>query len=448
MKKDSTIGVVREGDGLSWARASRARPGEPAACGAGAPPGGSEGLTLALSTSDVLFKALLVPTANPEEVAVIARNQMELEAPLEPERMVFAHETLRRQGEGTLVLAAAAPLDAVEAMREAAGADAARIVRVDAAALGFARALLASPAAAESGRQPVLFEEDGRLSLLLLEDRAPVLVRSLGAAASATAASLRAALRLALLQAEMDRGPAPAAPLLLAAGGSALLAAATAAASASGRELRTAAPATLAPAAFGAALRTLEGSGFSLYPEAWTAALSDRRWRRTFALSAGAAAAVWLALALALFGWPALLSSRIKSLQAEAKRLEPAEAAVDEVRTRIAIIDRYSDRTYSPLEVLREVSLAMPEDVTLAQLRYDAARRQAEVDGVAHSSPPAYELSNRLRDSPLFARNDFVTGPSKNANTDRTTFTLRLLFAAAEGEGDAPGDAAGGEGSR
>ena len=90
----------------------------------------------------------------------------------------------------------------------------------------------------------------------------------------------------------------------------------------------------------------------------------------------------------------------------------------------------------------------MPEDVTLAQLRYDAARRQAEVDGVAHSSPPAYELSNRLRDSPLFARNDFVTGPSKNANTDRTTFTLRLLFAAAEGEGDAPGGAAGGEGSR
>ena len=71
MKKDSTIGVVREGDGLSWARASRARPGEPAACGAGAPPGRSEGLTLSLSTSDVLFKALLVPTANPEEVAVI-----------------------------------------------------------------------------------------------------------------------------------------------------------------------------------------------------------------------------------------------------------------------------------------------------------------------------------------------------------------------------------------
>ena len=144
-------------------------------------------------------------------------------------------------------------------------------------------------------------------------------------------------------------------------------------------------------------------------------------------------------LALALFGWPSVLGSRIKARQARVDAAAPAEAAVQEVRDRIRIIDRYSDRTYSPLEVLREVSLAMPEGVTLARLSYDAARREASVECSALSSQPAYEMSNRLKVSPLFARNDIVAGPTENKGTGRTTFTIRLLFAGgADGEGGTP----------
>ena len=144
-------------------------------------------------------------------------------------------------------------------------------------------------------------------------------------------------------------------------------------------------------------------------------------------------------LALFLFGWPSLLGSRIKARQARVDAAAPAEAAVQEVRDRIRIIDRYSDRTYSPLEVLREVSLALPENVTLARLSYDAARREASVECTALSSQPAYEMSNRLKVSPLFARNDIVAGPTENKSIGRTTFTIRLLFAGGEGEGEGEG---------
>lgn len=440
MKSESGIGVQRRGEGLAWARASGAGAEGPDAAGEGAPAWrGAESATLALPTADLLFRAERIPSSDSGEVAQAARLLLEAESPLDPSEMVFAHEVLSSDAEGTLVLAAAAPVAAVERLREAAGADPSAVARVDAAALGLARNLAGRPEFAASGRQPVFAEEDGRLVLMLFEDGRPALVRPAGSARAASGPALASALRLALLEAEMARGPMDAAPaLLVSPSGSALLPAATAAATAAGRELRVLDAAALPPAAFGCARRTLEGASFDLFPDAWRAALAERRSRRRAALALGGAAALWVVLALVLFGWPSLLGSRIQARQARVDAAAPAEAAVQEVRDRIRIIDRYSDRTYSPLEVLREVSLAMPEGVTLARLSYDAARREASVECSALSSQPAYEMSNRLKVSPLFARNDIVAGPTENKGTGRTTFTIRLLFAGGGEEGGAP----------
>ena len=441
MKTESGIGVERRGEGLAWARASGAGAEKPDAAGEGAPAWrGADPATLALPTADLLFRAERIPSADPDEIAQIARNLMESESPLDPAEMVFSHEVLSSDAESSLVLAAAAPAAAVERLREDAGADPATVVRVDAAALGLVRNLAGRPEFAASGRQPVFAEEDGRLVLMLLENGRPALVRPAGSSRAASGPALASALRLALLEAEMARGPMDAAPaLLVSASGSALLAAATAAASAAGRELRVVDAAALPPPAFGCARRTLEGAAFDLFPDSWRDQLAERRARKRAAFAFGGAAALWAALALFLFGWPSLLGSRIKARQARVDAAAPEEAAVQEVRDRIRIIDRYSDRTYSPLEVLREVSLALPEGVTLSGLTYDAARREASVECTAHSSQPAYEMSNRLKVSPLFARNDIVAGPTENKNLGRTTFTIRLLFAGGgEGEGGAP----------
>ena len=399
--------------------------------------------TLAIPTADLLFRAERIPASDPDDVAQIARNLLETESPLDPAEMVFSHEVLSTDAESSLVLAAAAPIAAVDRVREEAGADPGAVARVDASALGLVRALADKAGTlASSGRQPVLAEEDGRLVLILLENGRPALVRSVGPSRTASGPALSSALRLALLEAEMARGPMDAAPALLVApggGGAGLLGPATAAASAAGRELRTVDAASLATPAAGAALRTKEGAAFDLFPDDWRATLAERRARKRAAIAFGGAAALWVALALVLFGWPSLLGSRIKARQARVDAAAPAEAAVQEVRDRIRIIDRYSDRTYSPLEVLREVSLAMPEGVTLVRLSYDSARREANVECSALTSQPAYEMSNRLKASPLFARNDIVNGPTENKGTGRTTFTIRLAFAGgADGEGGAP----------
>ena len=152
----------------------------------------------------------------------------------------------------------------------------------------------------------------------------------------------------------------------------------------------------------------------------------------------------WIALVGVLWGWPAALAARQAALQKQVDALEPAESAVREVRERIRLIERYSDRTFSPLEVLREVSLALPQGVTLKNYSYESARREASVEAEARASAPAYDFSNRLKSSPLLARNDIVSGPTENRNTGKTGFKIRMAFATPEDGAAGPVPAQGG----
>ncbi len=459
MKKDYATGVAPEGDSAVWARISRTSARAPDDAGTGAPPAPRRGerLTLVIPVADVLLRAERLPTSDPEEIAAIAANRMEAESPLEPDEMVFAHEVLETSGDESLVLCAAAPVSACNrALAAATGSDspsgAALVARVDCAASGLARSLAAAGLSAASGRQPVLAMDGGRAALIVLEDGRPILARAAGAPAA-----FAQTLRLALMQAEMSCGPErSAAPLLCLATGPEWVAAAQAAASASGRECETPPhEAQIPSAAFGAALRTLEGASGSsqrhggggaldLFPAPWSAALDERRYRRTFIACSAAALVAWAALVGALWGWPAALGARQAALQREVDALAPREGAVRQVRERIRLIDRYSDRTFSPLEILREISLALPEGVTLKQMAYEAARRECTVEGESRGSAPAYDFSNRLKSSPLLARNDIVSGPTENRNTGKTNFRIRLSFAAPE-DGEGGGAAPGGE---
>lgn len=447
MKKDSATGVAAHGDSAIWARASRPDARAPEEAGAGVPPAprGGERWTLVLPVQDVLLRAERFPTGDPGEIAAIAANRMEAESPLEPEEMVFSHEVLERSEDASLVLCAAAPVAAcAKALAAATGSEAASgaslVCRVDCAAAGLARSLAAAGLLAETGRQPILAMDGDRPVLLVVDGGRLVLARAAG-----SPASFPQTLRLALIQAEMACGPeSSATPLLCLAQGPEWLAAAQAAATAAGRECSTPPlDAKVPPAVFGAALRTLEGRPgpdcppgppLDLFPATWRAALDDRRYKRLFVAGAAAAFAVWVALVGALWGWPAALGAREAALQREADSLAPAEGAVRQVRERIRLIDRYSDRTFSPLEILREISLALPDGVTLKQMAYEAARRECTVEGEARGSAPAYDFSNRLKSSPLLARNDIVSGPTENRNTGKTNFRIRLSFATPDGE--------------
>lgn len=396
-----------------------------------------DAITLVLPTADVFFRTERIPSADPDEIAAITENLMLTEAPLEPDEMVFSHETIAtehapvpagEEGSGDLstVLAAAAPVAAAEKAREAAGVDPGRVARVDVAALALARAL-ADASVPAAGVQPVLSVEDGRLTLMILSARRPVFVRSVCALRTAKPATVANAVRLAFVAAGAE---GPVAPMLLVAAGEELATLQTLAAP---RECIPVDPGSLAAPAEAAAARTAAGCAFNLFPAAWSAALEDRSFRRRFMGGIVAGAVLWALLMLGLYGYPALLKARASSLSAESAKLAPASDAVNEIRERIRIIDRYSDRTYSALEILREAVLALPEGITLTGYRYDATRKEAFVDGATQSSPPAYEFDTVLKDSPLVSKTMFDVPPSLNRTTGKTTFTLHIWFGPKEG---------------
>ena len=429
MKNDTSTGIAPMGDGLAWARASRARHDRPVAQGSGPfPAHGTEGATLVLGSGSALFRAESVPSSDADEIAEIMRNQLETESPLDPEQMVFSHEILRREGERTLVLAAAAPVATVEALREKAAVPASRVDRVDVALLGLLRLLRGRPEVPAEGRVPVLAEEGGSLHLALLEGGVPVLLRSAGPVRAAAGGRLANAIRLAALQAEMSRGSAPLGPVLLVSSDATLRDAGRQAAEALGVPFRTLDPATLPPPAFGAALRTVEGEGMNLFPDAWRSALDDRRYRRRFAFGIAVGAVLWLVLFAFLYGFPWLLERRLRALENESEALAPAEAEVDQIGGRLLLIDEYSDRTYSPLETLLEVCLAMPQDVELSAFTYTADPGNALLEITSPTQQKAFDFFERLKPSPLFARTEFVTPPAQDRNSRRVTSSINLTF--------------------
>ena len=431
MKKDASIAITRIGNELVWTHIPRSNPSSASAThGNGIPSLHSgDAATLVLSTSDAIFLRMVIPSDDPEEIAGIAANQMEQEAPLDPSEMVFSHEVLGIEDGTATVLGAAASVASVEALREAAGIDPAQIDRVDVAACGLVRVLQEAKALpAAPGIIPLLQVENGKIVLFILENGSLAMARPLAPLETAKPQAIATAVRLALLHA--NAAPAGNAPLLVLSDSPTVRALGEETAKRLDRECRMLDPASIPPATAGVAIRSLENAQLNLFPDSWKNKLADRTYRRRFLLAGAAGVLLWIVLAAVLYGWPLLLSAKETTLANEVARLAPDEENVNEIRERIRIIERYSDRTFSPLEVLREISLSLPDGLTLTAYRFDAVRREATVEAsTPNGTLPAYEFSNRLKTSKLFKSDTFVSGPTESKNGERTTFTMRLEFA-------------------
>ncbi|MGI5869898.1 MAG: PilN domain-containing protein [Kiritimatiellia bacterium] len=459
MKQNAT-GIAFDGRSVSWARLDRARdavasgdagaiPGAPSPTAFEAPEAYEAALadfgrrvaektpdtcTLALPTRDLIFRSIHLPSADLDEIRAMARNQVEKDSPFPIEEMVASFEILEQTQDAALVLCAAAPLRAVETARIATGADPARIERVDAAALGLLRSLADSFEAAPSpgARDILLLDEGGAITLMIVDSGRPMLIRAAGEAQTASKTDLTRLVRIALIQTASEHGALPLGRLVVATGEDALRAAATAAATAVSCPVVSLSKPRLPSPARGVALRTLEDRRLDLFPDDWRERLAERKFRKTFRTGVIAAAAVWALFAGYLFGWPLLLDQRIKALDAEVQRLAPDEEKVNDIRTRIRIIGRYSDRTFSPMEALLEVSNAMPPGIELAAFRYNGARRQVTIEGRAGMSTIVYDFMDNLKRSAIFASNKLVSGPTLNRNLGVNVFELSIDFKTSE----------------
>lgn len=463
--KDSSTAIAYDGKTIGWARAEKSSGMQkPTASGSFGPfPKESEfadaagfqaatesyarkasarlsdNATLTVTSDNLVFRTMRLPAIDPDEIRAMTLTQMEKDAPLPMEEMVCSHEILSADETNSLVLATSAPIATVEQAATRVGLNPERIERVDAQILGILPLLANAEALLSTHREIILAEEGSTVTLVITESGMPVLIRSLGPGATAFGSTLLQTITLSLIQTEMGHGPSKVTQLITLSGSKDAIQAASSIAEQLGFPFKVISPRSLPPPAFGNALRSLTEDTLNLFPDAWKAMLKENQLKQTFRIAILTGVTLWLLLVGWLYAWPAFVDHRIKKRNAEVTRLAPAESKVNDVRNRIKIIEAYSDRTFSPMETLLEVSINLPQGIELSAYRYNGTKKQALVEGRARVPTLVYDFMDQLKTSRLFGEVKLTSGPTFNRNLGLNVFELNVEFKKpADQEGSTP----------
>jgi type IV pilus assembly protein PilM len=94
---------------------------------------------------------------------------------------------------------------------------------------------------------------------------------------------------------------------------------------------------------------------------------------------------------------------RLANLNKELKNLKPLLSEIQGTRKRLSIIKSYTDQRTSSLEILRELSLIVPEEVHLSNLIFEK-NKLVDLTGKAASQPLVTRLATLLEDSDYFEK--------------------------------------------
>ena len=123
--------------------------------------------------------------------------------------------------------------------------------------------------------------------------------------------------------------------------------------------------------------------------------------------------------------------------EAEARRLEEPALAVRALKATLNELQVYADRSASPLECLREVSLALPDGVSMNSYVY-VKGEDLKIRGEAREAQAVYDFVSALEASDLFpgVHNDGV-----NTRSGKSAFSLTVFL---PGSTNAPAASTGG----
>lgn len=331
---------------------------------------GTHEFALALPLSRLLVKTVRLPVEARDDIQDAAQSELDGISPFPDEVLKPGAEIVAESDKDLVGIVAALPDAASAEIAEALSIAKVHVTRTDAAVLGWMRSLwpqICEKAAVS--RRLVLFNLGTGWDLVVLDDGAPVYLRGIGGVSSA--AELGREVTLSLLQCESSmaseigdvvvcsRGPVADDVLgRLAAFG----------------PVRTVYVEDEYAGADGVARRIIEGSALDVTPATWSEDLAESRFRRKMLVALSIAGGLWLALMGVLFGVDAVydfMADHQKDLR-NAPRHKREFKEVSDMKDRVALIERYSDRAHSAIEILKAVSDSLPlaEDMTFRSFRY------------------------------------------------------------------------------
>ena len=335
---------------------------------------------LALPLNRLLVKMVRVPQG--EDPVATAEPVLKSLSPFPDDPLTVSCETVREDGDGRVVIAAALPESAADDIGEALDAEKLNVVRIDSLALGQIRGVWPS-LGESSSRRLVLLDSADCLSLIVLDGDQPSAIRAI-----TDRTDLSREIMLSLLEAEDFGGARKLEEIILVEndksderdeGGessqvplapqdppvkedplSALEAFAPV------RRLTVGADAALV----GVAERTADEGALNALPASWRELLEETRFKAKLVKYLAIAGGVWLLVMAVLFGVPMVYDFMTDHQKSLSKQHQRQYKEVKEMKAKVDLIHKYSDHARGALEIMKALSDRLPEEVTLTAWNY------------------------------------------------------------------------------
>lgn len=364
-------------------------------------------IAVALPSEQVLMRVVRLPTMDAAEIRDMAALQVDKFSPFPVEQMAVSQELLAQAEGATRVMIAAAQQEHVAKLGAVLQGAGLWPREVDVEVLGWWRLLKQAQKIPAEGPHILMVMDGPATELIVARDGVPVLVRSLGSQAhlapAESASELAEELNYTLTTLESEWGVQAAGAVRVWHRGELEVEFLARLRASIDLEVDPCRLGDLPPLSEGLCRRAAERAEhmIDLAPPEWKVSLQSRKLKRALLAAGGAFLLLWLLAAGALVGAVQVEKRRLAAARAELEGLQEPARRVEQMKEQVRSLDRYTDRTFSALECLREVSRVLPEAVDITAFSY---KKYGEVNirGEADASDPIYDFFQALEKSELF----------------------------------------------
>lgn len=402
---------------------------------------------LALPLNRLLVKMVRMPPG--EDPVAVAEPVLKSMSPFPDDSITVGCETVREDGDGRVVIAAALPESAADDIGEALDAEKLSVVRIDSLALGQIRGVWPS-LGESSGRRLVLLDSIDCLSCIVLDGDQPSAIRAI-----TDRSDLRREIMLSLLEAENFGGARRLDEIILVetdSAGSTDPADSTDPATPAGptdskdsfaaleafapvRRLTVGADAALV----GVAERAADEGSLNALPASWRELLEETRFKAKLVRYLAIAGGIWLLIMAVFFGVPMVYDFLTDHQKSLSKQHQRQYREVKDMKAKVDLIRKYSDHARGALEIMKALSDRLPEEITLTTWNYKRDEG-VRVSGEGDAAESVYAFKDAMDEMSAGEGEDgerifpTVTLNGPNASKGRHRFDLDCQYKGEEEE--------------
>lgn len=365
-------------------------------------------VTISLPSSRLLMRVAELPSLDPGELHDMVALQIDQISPFPADQLTVSYEVLHQTEENSRVLIVAAQRKWVDQLGDLFKQQHIYIRSLDAQILTWWSLLLQHDKIPDTGRVAVLLEEHSEFSMILVDDGIPICFRSLelfhNFSEKSVPLEITEEIRYAELSLETEYGQREIEEILFWSHSDIPNAVTTALREKICPKVRLDRLDCIPSLVEGLALRSIDRSvhHVELVPREWVDLQHRKRLLKAVTFSSVAVMSLWLVVVLIASIVFSIRQAGFNRIEKEAATYAGPALAAQASREEMLSLERYANRSHSALEVLREVTVALPADVEITSFNYKKDKA-VSLRGSSKRSDAVYDYFQKLGASALFS---------------------------------------------